>query len=310
LTFHYDIFLIKKRNIIMKQFIQILIFLLATTLLGFGGYKKIVVDLTKQEAYAYEDGKLVYSGWISSGRKKFKTPTGRFRILQKEKEHISNEWPKKVVIKNGKKVEEKGGAKMPYMMRLTWSGIALHEGYTPNYPASHGCIRVAKGFAKKLYNWATIGTRVIVKGKAPRWVARVDKRFRNYYASKKSRKIKYLSARKKLINHYAKYSFKRLNRILRKNYRFKKYLLASDKYSYEKKVQKLKEIKWIVKIIKQAKQVKYRTKQHKVNKVVLQHHYGKLGFHKKRIKSRRYKKSVLGDLSVKKYPYYSFVLLL
>ncbi len=293
----------------MKQFVQILIFLLATTLLGFGGYKKIVVDLTKQEAYAYEDGKLVYSGWISSGRKKFKTPTGRFRVLQKEKEHISNEWPKKVVMKNGKKVEEVGGAKMPYMLRLTWSGIALHEGYTPNYPASHGCIRVAKGFAKKLYNWATVGTRVIVKGKAPRWVARVDKRFRNYYASKMSKKVKYLSARKKLINRYAKYSFKRLNRILRKNYRFKKYILASKKYSYKKKVQKLKEIKWIVKIIKQAKQVKYHAKHSKANKVALHHSYGKLGFHKKQIK-RRYKKSVIGGLSLKRYSYYSFASLL
>ena len=245
----------------MKQFIQILIFLLATTLLGFGGYKKIVVDLTKQEAYAYEDGKLLYSGWISSGRKKYKTPTGYFRVLQKEKEHISNRWPKKVVIKNGKKVEEIGGAKMPYMLRLTWTGIALHEGYTPNYPASHGCIRVAKGFAKKLYNWARVGTRVIIKGRAPRRVARVDKRFRNYYANKRSQKIKYLSARKRLINRYAKYSFKRLNRILKKNYRFKRYILTSKKYSYQKKVQKLKEIKWIVKIIKQAKQQKSHAKK-------------------------------------------------
>ena len=295
----------QKKRLIMKQFIQILIFLLATTLLSFGGYKKIVVDLTKQEAYAYENGQLVYSGWISSGRKKFKTPTGRYRVLQKEKEHISNEWPKKVVIKNGKKVEEVGGAKMPYMMRLTWSGIALHEGYTPNYPASHGCIRVAKGFAKKLYKWATVGTRVIVKGKAPRRVARLHKRFRNYYASKKSKKIKYLSARKKLINRYAKYSFKRLNRILRKNYRYKRYLLTSNKYSYKKKVQKLKEIKWIVKIIKQAKQVKYHAKQHKANKIALQHRYGKLGFHKKRIKSR-YKKSTEGAIGTRKYAYYSF----
>ena len=271
----------------MKQFIQILIFLLATTLLGFGGYKKIVVDLTKQEAYAYEDGKLVYSGWISSGRKKFKTPTGHFRVLQKEKEHISNEWPKKVVIKNGKRVEEAGGAKMPYMLRLTWSGIALHEGYTPNYPASHGCIRVAKGFAKKLYNWATVGTRVIVKGKAPRYVARVHKRFRNYYAAKEKRKE--LSPRKKLVNYYAQFSFKKLNRILKKKYRLKKYLLASKRYSYKRKMQKLRKIKWLVKIIKQAKEQKYQLKHTKLNKIALKHRYRKIGFIYKGNRNKRIK---------------------
>ena len=265
----------------MKNLINILIVLFATTLLAFGANKKIVVDLTKQEAYAYEDGKLLYSGWISSGKKRYKTRTGRFRVLQKEKEHISNEWPKKVVIKNGKRVEERGGAKMPYMLRLTWSGIALHEGYTPNYPASHGCIRVAKGFAQKLYNWATIGTRVIIKGKAPRYIARVHKRFRTYFASKQE-KGKKLSPRTKLVNYYAKFSFKKLNRILKKKYRLKKYLLASKRYSYKRKMQKLRKIKWLVKIIKQAKQQKYQLRHNKLNKVALKYRYRKVGFTYKR----------------------------
>jgi len=299
---------LKKGNFIMKQLIQIIIVLLATTLLGFGGYKKIVIDLSKQEAYAYENGKLIYSGWISSGRKKFKTPTGHFRVLQKEEEHISNEWPKKIIFKKGKKVEERGGAKMPYMLRLTWSGIALHEGYTPNYPASHGCIRVAKGFAKSLYNWATVGTRVIIKGKTPRRVARVHKRFRNYYASINKERNKQTIARKKLIDYYAKFSFKKLNRILKKKSRLKKYLLRSKKYSYKRKVKKLKEIKWLVKIIKLAKQKKYHAKQNRLDTVALQYRYGKFGL-KKGHSQKRYKESRRKQ-GTRQHYYYSFATLL
>ncbi len=293
----------------MKILIRILIALFALTLLA-SAQKKIVVDLTKQEAYAYEDGKLIYSGWISSGKREFKTPTGRFRVLQKEREHISNEWPKKVVIKNGKKVEERGGAKMPYMLRITWSGIALHEGYTPNYPASHGCIRVAKGFAKKLYEWATVGTRVIIKGKAPRRVARVHRRFRDYYAMKKSSKQSdYVTVRKKLIDRYAKYSFKRLNSMLRRNYRYKKYVLASKKYSYKRKLEKLKRIKWMVQIIKRAKQVKYQARHNKASKFALRHKLRKLHLFKRGLKYK-YKRGRLLGLYSQKYRFYNLRLLL
>ncbi len=51
---------------------------------------------------------------------------------------------------------------MPYMQRLTWSGIALHEGHVPNYPASHGCIRLPSGFARTMWGLGEIGMRVIV----------------------------------------------------------------------------------------------------------------------------------------------------
>jgi len=144
----------------MKYFLKFIIILLSTTLFA-SASKKIVVDLAKQEAFAYEDNKLVMKGWISSGRAKFKTPTGRYRVLAKEKFHISNEWP-----------QPDGGAEMPYMLRITWSGIALHLGYVPNRPASHGCVRLKDKFAQELYKWANIGTRVIIKGKQHKWVSR------------------------------------------------------------------------------------------------------------------------------------------
>jgi hypothetical protein len=51
---------------------------------------------------------------------------------------------------------------MPYMQRITWSGIALHEGVVPGYPASHGCIRLKKDFAVRLWQLTRRGTRVII----------------------------------------------------------------------------------------------------------------------------------------------------
>jgi hypothetical protein len=51
---------------------------------------------------------------------------------------------------------------MPYMQRITWSGIALHAGVLPGHPASHGCIRLAKDFAIRLWHLTKRGTRVII----------------------------------------------------------------------------------------------------------------------------------------------------
>ena len=246
----------------MKNILKVLFLILITSVLSFSGNKKIIVDLTKQEAYAYEGDKLIYKGWISSGQPKYSTPTGRYKILQKKKEHVSNEWPK-----------PNGGAKMPYMMRLTWSGIALHAGYTPNRPASHGCIRLKKEFAKKLYKWAKIGTKVIIKGKAPRWVARRGSGFVDYIALAKKKKYKkvyrlakkstknkkvYISKRSKLVRYYAKLTHKKLNYILRKNKQKRRLLLASTKYSKYYKYKKLKELKRLNKIIWAAKNIKYK----------------------------------------------------
>ena len=129
--------------------------------------KQIVIDLSKQEAYAYEDGRVQFSGWISTGRPGRRTPTGHFRVLEKDIDHISSRYP-----------EPNGGAEMHYMLRLTDYGIAMHLGYVPNYPASHGCIRLENGFAQKMYRWADVGTPVLIKGYPPR---RIDRPVR--YAS-------------------------------------------------------------------------------------------------------------------------------
>lgn len=115
----------------------------------------VIVDLSEQKAYAIEDGYVLFEGRISSGKPGHETPEGEFTILQKKRYHKSNLWP-----------QPNGGAEMPYMLRLTNTGIAMHLGYVPNGAASHGCIRLNKGFAQKMFDWAKVGTPVYVEGDA------------------------------------------------------------------------------------------------------------------------------------------------
>ena len=117
--------------------------------------KEIVIDLHKQIAYALEDGNIQFQGKISSGKRGRATPEGDYRILQKKRHHRSNLWPK-----------PNGGAKMPYLLRLTNSGIAMHLGNVNRRAASHGCIRMGISLARKMYKWARVGTVVHVDGNA------------------------------------------------------------------------------------------------------------------------------------------------
>lgn len=111
----------------------------------------IVVSLPEQMAYVYRNGIRIGVSTISSGKKGNETPTGVFTILQKRKEHYSNLY---------------NNAPMPYMQRLTWDGIALHAGKLPGYPASHGCVRLPKPFAEKLFAVTDHGMTVVVADEA------------------------------------------------------------------------------------------------------------------------------------------------
>jgi lipoprotein-anchoring transpeptidase ErfK/SrfK len=136
----------------IKSFTFLLMILLSTMLFA---SPYIIVNLSEQKAYAIEDGYVLFEGRISSGKPGRETPEGEFSILQKKRYHRSNLWPR-----------PKGGAKMPYMLRLTNSGIAMHLGYVPNKAASHGCIRLKQGFAQEMFDWAKVGTKVYVEGDA------------------------------------------------------------------------------------------------------------------------------------------------
>lgn len=106
-----------------------------------------VVSIEKQRVRIYDNGVLFAESPISSGTASHPTPTGVFSIIGKSKFHRSNLY---------------SNAPMPYMQRITWSGVALHEGILPGYPASHGCIRLPREFALKLWSWTKLGMRVIV----------------------------------------------------------------------------------------------------------------------------------------------------
>jgi len=116
------------------------------------GDVEIVVSLPLQKAYVYRGGTLIGAATVSTGRPGYDTPPGRFNILQKRREHYSNLYD---------------NAPMPFMQRLTWDGIAIHAGAIPGEPASHGCIRLPKTFAAKLYAATELGGTVLVVDDAP-----------------------------------------------------------------------------------------------------------------------------------------------
>ncbi len=113
---------------------------------------QLVVSLGKQKLTVYRDGQPVGTSRISSGRSGYETPQGIFSIIQKRRHHYSNIYR---------------GAPMPFMQRLTWSGIALHQGVVPGYRASHGCIRLPSSFARSLFGFTEQRTHVIVTGGDP-----------------------------------------------------------------------------------------------------------------------------------------------
>ncbi|WP_249225667.1 L,D-transpeptidase [Tardiphaga alba] len=107
----------------------------------------IAISLDKQTMRVFDANGLFAETRVSTGMRGHATPTGVFSIIQKNKWHKSNIY---------------SGAPMPYMQRITWSGIALHAGALPGYPASHGCIRMPMAFSTKLWSWTRMGARVII----------------------------------------------------------------------------------------------------------------------------------------------------
>src|SRR4051812_804754 len=115
-----------------------------------------VVSLRKQQITIYDANGWILRAPVSSGQKGRETPAGIFSVIQKNAEHYSNLYD---------------DAYMPHMQRITWSGIALHGGALPGYPASHGCVRMPFDFAARLFEATRLGLRVIV---APTDVAPVE----------------------------------------------------------------------------------------------------------------------------------------
>ncbi len=106
-----------------------------------------VIALAQQRVSVYGASGKIMEAPVSTGATGHETPAGIYSILEKEEEHHSNLYD---------------DATMPFMERLTWTGIAMHAGHLPGYPASHGCTRLPYGFAQELYEVTKPGMRVVI----------------------------------------------------------------------------------------------------------------------------------------------------
>lgn len=111
------------------------------------GEERVVVSLGDQMAYLYRGRTLVAASTMSSGKPGNDTPGGIFSVLAKKELHYSRKYD---------------NAPMPWMQRIDDYGIALHAGFNPGRPASHGCVRLPMDFAKKLYAVTDVGTTVMI----------------------------------------------------------------------------------------------------------------------------------------------------
>lgn len=141
---------------------------------GVSGSPSVRISLSEQKAYFYKNNELVGVSTISTGREGFDTPTGTFKIQQKDADHKSSLYGDYVdasgnVIK--KDIDTKkdpkppgaifDGAKMPNFMRIH-GGVGMHAGFLPGYPASHGCIRMPPFMAQNFFNAVSVGTPVTI----------------------------------------------------------------------------------------------------------------------------------------------------
>jgi L,D-transpeptidase catalytic domain len=120
---------------------------------GFGelppGPLQLVVSIHRQQVTLYSNGHRVTQVPVSTGTPGHPTPKGIFSVIEKDRWHRSNLYD---------------NAPMYFMHRLTWSGVAMHEGMLPGVPASHGCIRLPREFAARLWAVSKLGVRVVVSG--------------------------------------------------------------------------------------------------------------------------------------------------
>jgi len=113
----------------------------------------VLVSIPQQTMHVYRNGMLIGRSTVSTGSKGHATPGGVFTILEKKQTHYSKKYD---------------NAPMPNMQRLTWTGIAMHSGNLPGYPASHGCIRLPYDFSQLLFSETSKGGTVVVgDGKTP-----------------------------------------------------------------------------------------------------------------------------------------------
>jgi lipoprotein-anchoring transpeptidase ErfK/SrfK len=112
----------------------------------------IVVDLRARTLSVYRQGSEIGRSSIIYGADNKPTPTGTFPVIEKRARHFSNLY---------------NNAPMPWMMRLTMDGVAIHGSDMADDAGTHGCIGLPHEFAEQLFALAQKGTRVIVNNGPP-----------------------------------------------------------------------------------------------------------------------------------------------
>lgn len=140
------------------------------------GPPKIRIRLSEQKAYFFKGDQLVGVSILSTGREGFGTPYGTFKVIQKDRDHVSSRYGDYVDKSTGELIRKDvdrlkdpmpagakyDGAKMPFFMRVK-GGVGMHEGFLPGYPASHGCIRMPGFMAEAFFRNSDVGTPVIIE---------------------------------------------------------------------------------------------------------------------------------------------------
>ena len=136
----------------------------------------IYISLAKQRVYFRVYDEIAVDSPISSGKRAGMTPPGSYNIMEKDADHRSNIYGDFVNPKTGRVVRAGistridsapsgtvyRGAPMRWFMRLTASGVGMHTGILPGYPASHGCVRMPEEIARLFYDRVKIGTPVTI----------------------------------------------------------------------------------------------------------------------------------------------------
>ncbi len=104
------------------------------------------ISLGDQRAVLTVDGKVVRTAPVSTGRRGYRTPQGEYVVTDKHRHWVSTLYH----------------VPMPYFMRLSCGAIGLHAGIVPDYPASHGCIRLPSGAAREFFQHCDVGTLVTI----------------------------------------------------------------------------------------------------------------------------------------------------
>jgi hypothetical protein len=151
-----------------------------------GGSPRLIVNLPEQKVFAYKGGQLIGASTVSTGREGYDTPTGKYTVISKHRDHRSNLYGNYVDAGTGAVVKQNidtrkdpappgtvyKGSRMPYFTRLRHhaggsTAMGFHEGYLPGYAASHGCLRLPRYFAKQVFDHVPNGSSVLVENAAP-----------------------------------------------------------------------------------------------------------------------------------------------